>query len=224
MTTDVSTNHRRDSWMQTFTGRKFFPFAPRPEDVDVRDIAHGLALQCRYNGQCRSFYSVAEHCVVMSRLVSPEHALWALLHDATEAYVGDLISPVKIHLPDYREIEDRIMLAITQRFGLDPEMPAEVHEVDRRILLDERSALFDAPAGDWRVPGEPFGVLIPCWSPDQAEEEYLTRLAELTLEKEPMPTTICPTSGDNLDDGWCPTHQWDCGDFHEFINQVQVGT
>jgi hypothetical protein len=97
----------RGGWMQTFTGRQFFPMDPRPEEVDPTDIAHALSLLCRYNGHVDRFYSVAEHCVHLSYVVPPEHALWALLHDATEAYVGDMISPLKIHMPGYRAAEDR---------------------------------------------------------------------------------------------------------------------
>lgn len=170
----------RGHWMQTFTGRQFYPMCPLPQDVDILDIAHSLSMQCRYNGHVHRYMSVAEHCVLVSRLVEPEHALWGLLHDATEAYVGDMIRPLKLHMPQYREAEDRVMVAIAQRFGISPQMPANVRDVDTRILLDERNALFDEPAGEWNVAGEPFGIVIPAWSPRQAEAEYLTRFIELT--------------------------------------------
>lgn len=166
--------------MQTFTGRKFFPLDPRPEDVDIRDIAHSLAMQCRYNGHSTAFMSVAEHCVLISHVVSSENALWALLHDATEAYVGDMIRPLKIDMPEYRRAENIVMDAIADHFDINPVMPEEVHEIDTRILLDERATLFDAPAGDWRVPGEPLGITIPCWSPAEAERTYLERFNQLT--------------------------------------------
>ena len=174
-----NTTTQTTSWMQTFTGRQFYPMQPRPEDVDILDIAHSLSMQCRYNGHVHRFMSVAEHCVLVSHLVEPEHALWGLLHDATEAYVGDMIRPLKVHMPQYREAEDRVMAAIAQRFSISPMMPANVRAVDTRILLDERNALFDAPAGEWNVVGEPFGVVIPAWSPRQAEAEYLSRFIEL---------------------------------------------
>lgn len=174
---------QRGNWMQTYTGRQFYPLDPRPEDVDVTDIAHALSMQCRYNGHVRKFYSVAEHCVLISGLVDPEHAFWALLHDATEAYVGDMVRPLKLHMPQYRDVEDRVMLAIAERFGLDPQMPAEVKAADSRILLDERAALMGDPAGDWQVDGEPFGVRIEAWPPASAREEYLHRFAELAEKK-----------------------------------------
>lgn len=179
-TTTQQTPGTRGHWMQTYTGRRFFPLDPRPEDVDPVDIAHSLSMQCRYNGHSRKFMSVAEHCVLISQVVTPTNALWALLHDATEAYVGDMIRPLKLHMPEYRAVEDRVMLAIAERFGLDPMMPAEVHAADRRILLDERAALFDRPAGDWQIDGEPFGVTIRAWRPREARRQYLKRLSELT--------------------------------------------
>lgn len=170
----------RGNWMQTFTGKQFYPLDPQAQDVNIDDIAHALSMQCRYNGHVKKFYSVAEHCVLISRLVAPEHALWALLHDATEAYVGDMVRPLKLHLPQYIAVEEQVMAAIAEKFGIGPGMPAEVKEADSRILLDERAALLGTPAGDWGIPGAPHGIDIPAWSPAEAEAQYLARFAELT--------------------------------------------
>jgi hypothetical protein len=76
---------RRGDWMQTFTGRRFWPLDPRGEDVLIEDIAHALSLLTRYGGHCTRFYSVAEHSVLLARAATPENALWLLLHDASEA-------------------------------------------------------------------------------------------------------------------------------------------
>ncbi|WP_035758688.1 hypothetical protein [Granulicoccus phenolivorans] len=165
--------------MPTFTGRRVWLLDPRPEDISIADIAHALSQQCRYNGHTRVLLSVAEHCVLVSELVAPENALWGLLHDAAEAYVGDLIRPLKQQLPDFIRIEARVLRAITERFGLDPVMPPEVAAVDTRILLDERAALFDEPP-DGRIPGERCGVRIRAWDPPTAERQYLRRFHELT--------------------------------------------
>lgn len=127
-------------------------------------------MQCRYNGHVQRFMRVAEHCVLVSRLVSPENALWGLLHDATEAYVGDMIRPLKLHMPEYRAVEDRAMLAIAGRFNISPAMPAEVHEADSRILLDERAALLSEPPGDWGIRHEPFGIDVEGVGPDPRAE------------------------------------------------------
>ena len=171
----------RGDWMQTFTGRQFYPMDPHPDDVDPLDIAHALSLLCRYNGHVTRFYSVAEHCVLMSQtFTDPALALWALLHDATEAYVGDMIRPLKRSMPDYRAAEDRVMRAIAARFGIADTMPAEVHEADSRILLAERDALMRPSGHAWGIDGlEPLPVEIRAWPPLVAEQEYLDRLAEL---------------------------------------------
>lgn len=176
----------RGGWMQTFTGRQFFPLSPEPLDIDVRDIAHALAMICRYGGHTNRFYSVAEHCVLMSEAVAPEHALWALLHDATEAYVGDMVRPLKQHMPDYCAAEDRLMAVIADRFGLDGSVPPdEVKDADNRILLDERAALLPHPPAAWAQDHlEPLGVTISGWQPGLAELLYAERLRDLlTIEE-----------------------------------------
>lgn len=172
----------RGDWMQTFTGRAFYPMDPQPEDVIPADIAHALSLICRYGGHTIRFYSVAEHCVLLSYAVRPENALWALLHDATEAYVGDMVRPLKGSMPAYRAAEDRVMAAICERFGLRPECPPEVKVADTRILHDERDALMAPSHRPWTSLNDfaPLGVLVEGWSPQDAENEYLARLRQLT--------------------------------------------
>lgn len=171
----------RGDWMQTFTGRRFYPLSPRPEELDPADIAHALSLLCRYGGHVDRFYSVAEHCLLMSQAVEPEHALAALLHDATEAYVVDVPRPLKRQLPGYREIEEQVWYAIAYRFGLDLELPAPVKEADNRILLTERNALMSR-AEIWSLDGvvDPLPVPIRGVAPAEVERLYLDRLAELT--------------------------------------------
>lgn len=181
MTTRGQDWHAGD-WMQTYTGKAFWPLDPRIEDLDPRDIAHALSLLCRYGGHVKRFYSVAEHCVLMSRAVAPEHALWALLHDAAEAYVVDVPRPLKLSMPDYRAAEAAIMDVICERFGLHRHEPKAVKDADNAILNDEREALMAPPPLPWRaieqVPR--LGVTIRCWAPTVAEYEYARRLQELT--------------------------------------------
>jgi len=176
------TAERATAWMETQSGEQFWPTDPRPEDVRVDDIAHALAHICRYGGHVDRFYSVAEHCILMSYAVSPKNALHALLHDATEAYVGDMIRPLKYQMPEYRKTEDRVWFAIAESFGIDPVIPDEVHEADTRILLDERAALKTQSRHAWGIDGhfEPLGVPIQAWSPLLAKAQYLGRLAELS--------------------------------------------
>jgi hypothetical protein len=172
----------RGDWMQTFTGGRFYPLDPRPDDIDPADIAHALSLLCRYGGHVDRFYSVAEHCVLMSEFVAPEHALAALLHDATEAYVVDVPRPLKAQLPEYRAIEDAVWMAVAWRFGVALTLPAAVKEADDRILLTERNALMPR-AGIWWQDGriEPLPVKIHGWAPAEAERRYLDRWAALMV-------------------------------------------
>jgi hypothetical protein len=167
----------RGDWMQTFSGQRFYPNDPSAAEIVPEDIAHALSLLCRYGGHVDRFYSVAEHCILLSMAVAPEHALAALLHDATEAYVVDVPRPVKRYLPDYRALEDKVWVAICERFGLAEELPIEVKEADSRILLNERDALMANTRYSWSVEGmEPLPVTICEWTPRQAEQFYLKRL------------------------------------------------
>ncbi len=176
----------RGNWMQTYTGRMFFPTDPRPEEVTAEDIAHALSLVCRFGGHVDRFYSVAEHCWLMSFAVPPEHALWALLHDAAEAYVGDMVRPLKQQMPDYCFAEGRVLTAIMERFGMDyferTRMPDSVREADNRILLTERAALMSAPPpAPWGQDGlVPLDVAVRGVTPREAERLYLDRLDQLT--------------------------------------------
>lgn len=173
----------RGDWMQTFTGKAFYALSPTLDSIDIEDIAHALSMLCRYGGHCTAFYSVAEHCVLMSYAVSPENALWALLHDSTEAYMGDLIRPIKRQMPAYAEAEADLMLAICQKFGLDWPQPAEVKEADTRILLDEREVLLGPSPQKWGESietAEPLGITIYGWSPAEACYRYRERFRELS--------------------------------------------
>lgn len=156
----------RGPWLQTFTGRKFHPLDPRAADLEIVDVAHALSHQCRYGGHCRSFYSVAQHSLLVSDHVPPEFALWGLLHDAAEAYLVDLPRPIKQVMPAYREIEDRLMAVICERWGLPPGEPAEVKRVDAAILVDEAKALLGPVPADWGHTEPPLGIAIepmPCF-------------------------------------------------------------
>lgn len=170
----------RGDWMQTNSGRRFYPLDPQPHEIDREDIAHALSLLCRYGGHVDRFYSVAEHCVLMSQAVAPEHALAALLHDATEAYVVDVPRPLKSVLIGYHAIEIAVWVAICARFRIAGDLPAEVKEADNRILLTERAALM-RHAERWAIDDvlEPLPVKVEGWSPADAEANWLDRFDEL---------------------------------------------
>ena len=167
--------------MQTYSGRKFWPVDPRPEEIFIEDIAHALSLTCRYGGHCERFYSVAEHCVLVSQVVPPEMALMGLLHDATETYCADIIRPLKPYLAGYKDVEDALWTAIAERFDLEYEMPPCVKEADNALLLAEQAQIMKLPPAAWSVPGEAAAVIIECWAPEVAEAKFIERFVELRL-------------------------------------------
>lgn len=179
-----SSADRIGDWMMTYTGRKFFPLDPRAEDIDLRDIAWGLAHQCRYNGHGRFFYSVAEHSVLMSRHFSETlPSREALLHDAAEAYIGDVIRPLKRSLPQFVEIEANLERVIFARFNLPAILRDEIKAADTAILTDERNRLFDpevCEAHGWSA-RERLGVHIEGWSPVDAFGLFMQRAGALGL-------------------------------------------
>ena len=186
MSTATIPSTRRGDWMQTFTGRQFWPLDPRPEDVDILDVAHALSMLCRYNGHCQRFYSVAEHSVYVARIVAkthPKHALWGLLHDASEAYLADIVRPVKRSITGYREAEDAVMRVICDRFGLVHEMPAVVRATDEDILVNEMEQIMAPPPIPWKLCGNRIeGLEIVGWAPVEAEKRFLEMFRSLTLE------------------------------------------
>lgn len=138
------------SLISTYTGRVIDVLDPQPENIDIKDIAHHLSLICRFNGACEEHYSVAQHSVLVMHLV-PEGTtlgirLEALLHDAAEAYVGDLTSPVKIALreksltSDFDHLERRFQKAINKKFGLvyDANASGWIHQADLIARATER--------------------------------------------------------------------------------------
>lgn len=166
---------RNGDWMQTYTGKQFWPVDPLPEEIDIRDIAHGLSLMCRYNGHCERFYSVAEHCCHLYDYASDDNKLWALLHDASEAYIADIIRPVKPFLSNYIELENNLMDTICIRYDLPLTMPKEVKDLDNRILVDEMTQNLKPPVKPWNIPNTPLGVKLEFWTPEEAEREFLSR-------------------------------------------------
>lgn len=172
---------RRGDRMQTYTGRRFWPLDPRPGDVSLRDVAHALSQICRYNGHSSQFYSVAEHCVHVSRYCSPENRLWGLMHDAAEAYLCDLIRPVKNCISNYKDHEMRVLSAIGDFLGFSLPIPDEVIEIDNRILVNEKQALMrsDFP---WECDSlEPLeGLKIYGYPPPSAEAVFITTYSQIT--------------------------------------------
>lgn len=185
---------RRGDWMQTATGKQFWPLDPRAEEVDILDIAAHLSKICRYNGACDWHYSVAQHSVYVSHQVPPEHALAGLLHDAAEAYTCDIHRPMKQHLVGYAQIEAGVWRAIAQRFGLPEQLPETVHAADNAVLLAEKAQIMRPAPAPWNVPGEPAPIRIAYWGCDQAREAFLSRF-QVLMKQNATPGVGGPAAG-----------------------------
>lgn len=170
----------RGDWIQTANGRQFWPMDPRPDEVHLDDIAHSLSMLCRFGGHCKRFYSVAEHCVLMARAAPDRRtALWALLHDASEAYLVDVPRPIKPFLIGYSEAEAKIMRAVEFRFHLHLGLPDIVKRMDLAIFMDEQQQNMAPAPVKWSTEGEPLGVRLQFWAPEKAREEFETEFWRL---------------------------------------------
>lgn len=172
---------KRGSWFLTYTGKRVFPGDPRPEDFCIEDVAHGLSLMCRFGGQCRTFYSVAQHSVLVSQICT-EAPFEGLMHDADEG-VGmlDCIRPLKILLPDYQKIQSNFMAAICKKFRLPTKFHEQVKWADNVLLMTERRDLICVHEESWDPENKypPLKQRIIPWSHKKAEREFLKRFKEL---------------------------------------------
>jgi uncharacterized protein len=185
-------------YLQTVSGRWVNPFDPDPSQLDAGDIARALANQCRFGGHSRVFYSVAQHSVIVAELVEQrggdvEDVFAALMHDATEAYLGDMPHPLKHRSPlgaAFKDAEDHLERALHERFGMKPDVP-EIKRADRALLATERRAF---SAEDWHWPEldgvEPLDLELTAWSPDEAARAFSERYAELEARRAPSRSRI----------------------------------
>lgn len=175
---------RVGDWMITQKGKRFWPLDPRPDEVDFHDVAHALSMICRYGGHAGSYYSVAEHCCLLAWHFRARGELalarYALLHDATEAYIGDMIRPLKRDMPRFRDIERRIFSVIAAAAGTEVAWRAldvaAVEAADTAIIRDEAEVLFteDArAAAGWVLPPVSLGVTVLCLPQWEAKRAWL---------------------------------------------------
>lgn len=167
--------------LQTYTGKVLQPLDPQPGDFDLKDIAWSLAHQCRYNGHTKMFYSVATHCILVSWFCPPDLKLCGLLHDASEAYLSDLPSPIKHRMPEYRAVEAQIEAAIAKQYGLPYPMPAAVKAADDKVFQLEAALVmggeierrYALPPSDERSMVETFIRYTSKCRPEEVYDLYL---------------------------------------------------
>lgn len=177
-------------FIETFTGKRFRPLAPNSADISIQDIAHALSNQCRFQGHVRDFYSVGEHSVRVSWLVEQwghdvTTQLWALLHDASEAYLQDVARPLKVQplFKPYCEAEEVLMRAIAYVFELPPKQPDAVKKADYILCSTEARDLMPFVPEHWADYVAAFppqeDVRITPWVPREARRKFFSRFTDL---------------------------------------------
>lgn len=163
---------------------------PANSPFTIEDIAHGLSMTCRFAGQCRQFYSVAEHSWHASRLVAPEFQLRALMHDAAEAFIGDVTRPLKSILPEYKAIERTVEAAIMDRFETGDWNVDEVKRADMMMLHAEQAELMPHHPDRWTTSeglADERIVNFRFWTPSVARTSFLLRYAQLSGRRQILP-------------------------------------
>jgi len=171
--------------LQTAHGGFFDLDRPSRSRFTIEEVAHQLSMICRFGGACAFHYSVAQHSVLVASLLPPELQYEGLMHDAHEAFVGDMTNPAKPMLPDYRKLERSVEQEMRRRFGLPSIKNPEVKRMDLVAMATERAQLMaptpsDSPH-DWAcirdVAPAPVKIM-PC-SPEVAARRFLVMYREL---------------------------------------------
>lgn len=172
--------------LQTYSGIAFNVLEPTETDILLPDIAHALSNQSRFGGHLRKFYSVAQHCILVSSLIPRHRAdlkLVGLLHDASEAYLIDVPTPVKRAMPIYGQIEDKLLNVIAKRFDFNPDLFLQVKPYDKKALeIEARHLMFPLNPiwKDYIEENESItGYMEKLLTPWEAEQEYLKVFYEL---------------------------------------------
>lgn len=163
------------TWVSVSTGKSVSLTNPMPGSIDIRDIAHALSHLCRFTGHTRRLYTVAQHSVLVARAVPEKDRFHGLMHDAPEAYIGDVSSPLKAMLPEYKRIEQEIWRTIAWRFSISPTLPESVKHADLVMLATERRDLLKRSTEDWPCLAgiTPQAEIIYPWGPEQARHEFM---------------------------------------------------
>lgn len=170
------------TYISTFKGNRFWPAEPRIDRIDIEDIAHGLAYQCRFNGQTSAFYSVAQHSIMVASILPPPLHKAALLHDAAEAYLGDIVKPLKHLLPGFAEIEAGVTRLIARAFEVDFDTDhIAIKHADMVALATEKRDLMPNSAEAWSYLAgiAPLPAAIDPLPPADAKAAFLAAWAQL---------------------------------------------
>lgn len=175
---------KMDDGIALLSGAMFNYNKPEESNVTIEDIASAVSNVCRFSGHLPRFYSVAQHLVNASRIVPPEFAFTALMHDTAEAFTNDLPTPLKFALPIFKELEVKIESAMAEKFGFEYPYPAEVKLADTQMLLLEKNYVKE-DSNEWEyyndVEFEHLKDLVDLdsWQPRRAKREFLERFQEL---------------------------------------------
>jgi len=174
------------SYLETVSGAHLDVLQPKAEDIHLEDIATALSNICRFTGHVSKFYSVAEHCVLVSLLAPEEHRLAALMHDVGEMLINDIASPVKKHCAILKEIENIFLAEAGKKFGFTTPLHESVHAADMKALYIEAAQLKVSGGMDW---GRPEGIELPnirlaCYPPHMARHVFLQAFYALTQREQ----------------------------------------
>jgi len=172
-------NEYEGAWLSTSHVEKFHFLSPQPDEIDIRDIAHALSMTCRFGGHCSDYYSVGEHSLHVSKIAENAGAdrvtqLAGLLHDAEEAYLPDIVAPIRHYTLDIQKIYSQIRDVIIDKYSLQKAGWKFIADVDRQLCTTEAKAL-KLWNKDWASTGEPLNYKLYLWVPKQAEAMFLTR-------------------------------------------------
>lgn len=179
-TTGTNSFKENEPWIQTYSGKRFTPLNPTMNSIVIQDIANALSMQCRFAGHISEFYSVAQHSVYVSYLCDSKDSLHGLLHDASEAYLVDIPSPLKKSelFSEYRKVEENLQKTIYRRFDLHEEESESVKHADKLMLGIEAKQLLSL-RDDWIITDSIPPFLIKPLSPKDAKVLFLKRFFEL---------------------------------------------
>lgn len=178
---------RKGNWIQTYTGRQFWPLDPRPEELCLEDIAHALSNQCRFSGHTNTFYSVAQHSANVAEYLKDTTKMfqqWGLMHDASEAYLVDVPRPIKQLLPEYVRAEEILQEVVARRFDLPIIIPNSVRDADDVMLASEKKFLLKPAPAPWDELPDPIddGLWFEEMPPRLARDYFLTIAEKLGIK------------------------------------------